>query len=411
MDTFTWTGRTRQGTVQKGELAASSRDEVTALLRKENIFATSVEKKEASFNFGELLKFKLPTGGIIFGGVPEKEIVVFTRQFATMIDAGLPLVQCLEILATQSKHPLLSKILGEVRADVEGGSTYTDALRKHPKTFDELYVSMVSAGEIGGILDTILSRLSVHIEKSMKIKKKVKGAMVYPAFTLIVAMVVVVGLLAFVIPTFSQMFSDMGGELPALTQMVISLSNIVKNNIIYIMMGMMGAVFGIKKYYQTERGELQIDRMMLKTPVVGDLIQKTAVAKFTRTLGTLIGSGVPILEGLGIVAKTAGNKVIEHALMKARQSISEGKPVSEPLGEGNVFPPMVVQMIAVGETTGALDTMLTKIADFYDDEVDVSVTTLTSLLEPALMVFLGMTVGTVVIAMYLPIFKLASVVG
>jgi type IV pilus assembly protein PilC len=412
MDTFTWTGRTRQGAVQKGELSAESREEVMALLRKDNIFVTAVEKKEAASNLADLFKFKFGEGPFVFGsGVPEREIVVFTRQFATMIDAGLPLVQCLEILSTQSKNPVLAKVLKEVRADVEGGATYTDALRKHPKVFDELYVSMVSAGEIGGILDTILGRLAVHIEKTMKIKRKIKSAMVYPGVTISVAAVVVGALLTLVIPTFAKMFSDAGGELPWLTQMVIGLSDTVRGNIFLLLGGIAGGGVGLKKYYGTDRGHIQIDYILLKLPVIGDLIQKAAVAKFTRTLGTLISSGVPILEGLGIVAKTAGNKVVEQALMNARQSISEGKPVSEPLGEGNVFPPMVVQMIAVGETTGALDTMLGKIADFYDDEVDISVTTLTSLLEPALMVFLGVTIGTVVIAMYLPIFKLATVVG
>jgi type IV pilus assembly protein PilC len=411
MDTFEWTGRSRQGTIEQGERVAASREDVITLLRKDNIFATSVEKKSAGFDFSSLSKFKIPEISLMGSGVSEKEIVVFTRQFATMIDAGLPLVQCLEILSTQTKNPVLSKILHEVRSDVEGGATYTDALRKHPKVFDELYVSMVSAGEIGGILDTILSRLSTHIEKIMRIKKKIKGALVYPGVTVTVAILVLVVLLVFVIPTFAKMFSDFGGQLPWLTQQVINLSSFVANNFLIIIAAMVAIGYGILKYSQTEKGRFQMDKLFLKMPVVGDLVQKAAVAKFTRTLGTLIGSGVPILEGLGIVAKTAGNKVIEAALNRSRQSISEGKPISEPLDQEKVFPPMVVQMIAVGETTGALDTMLGKIADFYDDEVDASVTTLTSLLEPALMVFLGVTIGTVVIAMYLPIFKLASVVG
>ncbi len=412
MDTFQWKGRTRQGAIERGELAAGSREEVISLLRKENIFATSVERKSAPFDltslFTDTFKLKMPRFG---SGIPEKDIVVFTRQFATMIDAGLPLVQCLEILATQSKNPALAKVLTQVQADVEGGTTYTDALRKHPKVFDELYLSMVSAGEIGGILDTILSRLSTHIEKSMKIKKKIRGAMVYPGITVSVAVIVMGVLLVFVIPTFAKMFTGMGGSLPFLTQIVIDISNFFKDNILLIMGGMGGVGFGTNKYYQTEKGRLQIDRMLLKMPIVSDLITKTSVAKFTRTLGTLIGSGVPILEGLGIVAKTSGNKIIENALVRARQSISEGKPISEPLGEDKIFPPMVVQMIAVGETTGALDAMLAKIADFYDDEVDASVANMTAMLEPGLMIFLGVTIGTVVIAMYLPIFNLASVVG
>jgi len=411
MDTFEWTGRTRHGMIQQGERVATSREEVITLLRKENIFATSVEKRSVSFDFSSLLQFKMPEMSLFGSGVPEKEVIVFTRQFATMIDAGLPLVQCLEILSTQSKDPILSKILKEVRADVEGGATYTDALRKHPKVFDELYLSMVSAGEIGGILDTILGRLSTHIEKIMRIKKKIKGALLYPGITLSVAIGVLTILLIWVIPTFAKMFTDFGGQLPWLTQQVMNVSSLVVNHFLIILGLIVGSVIGIMKYAQTEKGRFQIDKLLLKAPVIGDLIQKAAVAKFTRTLGTLIGSGVPILEGLGIVAKTAGNKVIEQALNRSRQSISEGKPISEPLEQEKVFPSMVVQMIAVGETTGALDSMLSKIADFYDEEVDASVTGLTSLLEPALMVFLGITIGTVVIAMYLPIFKMASVIG
>ncbi|MEK7747841.1 MAG: type II secretion system F family protein [Nitrospirota bacterium] len=411
METFAWTGRTRQGMMTEGERVASSREELVTLLRKENIFATSIKKKTAGFDFSSLLNWKISGVSLFGSGVSEKDIVVFTRQFATMIDAGLPLVQCLEILSTQCKNLVFAKILKEVRTDVEGGATYTDALRKHPKVFNELYVSMVSAGEIGGILDTILSRLAVHIEKAMKIKKKIKGALIYPSVTVVVAISVLVILLVFVIPTFSKMFTDFGGNLPWLTQQVIDLSDLVANNFLMLLGGSGAGVFGGLKYYQTERGHFQIDKLLLKMPVIGDLIQKTSVAQFTRTLGTLISSGVPILEGLGIVAKTSGNRVIEQALIRSRQSISEGKPISEPLDQEKVFPPMVVQMIAVGEATGALDTMLGKIADFYDDEVDSTVSAMTSLLEPALMVFLGITVGTVVIAMYLPIFKLAAVVG
>ncbi len=400
MATFVWTGKNRQGAIQKGELAANSREEVIALLRKENILVTSVQQKAK--------ELKIPGFG---GKVTDKDIVIFTRQFATMIDAGLPLVQCLEILASQCENPLLAKAVGEVRADVEGGSTYADALRKHPKIFDDLYVNMVAAGEAGGILDTILNRLAKHIEKSMKLKKQIKSAMVYPTTILGVAGIVIVVLLVWVIPIFAKMFTDFGGTLPALTQFVIDTSYFMKNNIIKFIVGGVLAVYGFKKYYATPNGRWTIDKFALKLPVLGDLIRKASVAKFTRTLGTLIASGVPILEGLGIVAKTAGNKIIEQALMNARQSISEGKTISDPLGKEKVFPPMVVQMIAVGETTGALDAMLGKIADFYDDEVDAAVSALTALLEPMLMVFLGVTIGTIVIAMYLPIFKLASVVG
>lgn len=401
MATFEWTGKNRQGTIQKGQLAANSREEVIALLRKENILVTSVQQKAKDL--------KIP--GFGGGKVSDKDIVIFTRQFATMIDAGLPLVQCLEILSAQCENPVLAKAVGEVRGDVEGGSTYADALRKHPKVFDDLYVNMVAAGEAGGILDTILNRLAKHIEKSMKLKKQIKSAMVYPSTIMGVAGIVIVVLLVFVIPIFAQMFTDFGGTLPALTQFVIDISYFMKSNILIIVGAIGSAFFGFKKYYRTPNGRKTVDKIALKLPVLGDLIRKAAVAKFTRTLGTLIASGVPILEGLGIVAKTAGNKVIEEALMNARQSISEGKTISDPLGKEKVFPPMVVQMIAVGETTGALDAMLSKIADFYDDEVDSAVGALTSLLEPMLMVFLGVTIGTIVIAMYLPIFKLASVVG
>ncbi|HLG22969.1 MAG TPA: type II secretion system F family protein [Candidatus Manganitrophaceae bacterium] len=400
MATFTWTGKTRQGSIQKGELAANNREEVIALLRKENILVTSVQQKSR--------EWKLPGFG---AKITDKDIVIFTRQFSTMIDAGLPLVQCLEILSNQSENPALAKAVVAVRGDVEGGATYADALRKHPKVFDELYVNMVAAGEAGGILDTILNRLAKHIEKSMKLKKEIKSAMVYPTTIMAVAAIVIVILMVWVIPIFAKMFTDFGGTLPALTQLVIDTSYFMQSNIIFIVGGVFGLSYGFKKYYKTYAGRKAVDRFALKLPVIGDVIRKAAVAKFTRTLGTLISSGVPILEGLGIVAKTPGNKIIEEALMNARQSISEGKTISDPLGKEKVFPPMVVQMIAVGETTGALDAMLGKIADFYDDEVDSAVAALTSLLEPMLMVFLGVTVGTIVIAMYLPIFKMASVVG
>jgi type IV pilus assembly protein PilC len=400
MAIFTWAGRTRQGTVHKGELTAKNKDEVISLLRRENILVTSVRKKPTEFT--------IPGMGRT---VTDKDIVIFTRQFATMIDAGLPLVQCLEILSDQTENPVLAKTIGEVRTDVEGGSTYADSLGKHPKIFNELYVSMVAAGEAGGILDTILNRLAKHIEKAMKLKKQIKSAMVYPITILGVALIVVTILLVWVIPIFAKMFVDFGGSLPGLTQMVIDLSYFIQGNFFYIVGSIFAFSYTFKKYYRTEGGKKTIDKLALKIPVVGELIRKASVAKFTRTLGTLISSGVPILEGLGIVAKTSGNKVIEGALLGARQSISEGKTISDPLEKSKVFPPMVVQMIAVGETTGALDGMLSKIADFYDDEVDASVAALTSMLEPMMMVFLGITIGTIVIAMYLPIFEMASIVG
>jgi type IV pilus assembly protein PilC len=400
--TFVWSGRTRQGEMQKGELVAKSREEAIAQLRKQNILATSVQPKAAERKFG------LPGFG---GGVGDKDIVIFTRQFSTMIDAGLPLVQCLEILSNQTENKTLAKTIGLVRADVESGATYADALRKYPKVFDDLYVNMVAAGEAGGILDTILNRLAKHIEKAMKLKKEIKSAMVYPGVIVSVAVIVIGVLMVWVIPIFASMFTDFGGVLPLPTRIVMAASGFMQHNILWLVLGAGAALYGVKRWYGTEGGRKLVDRYALGVPVLGDLIRKAAVAKFTRTLGTLISSGVPILEGLSIVAKTAGNKTVEQALITARQSISEGKTVSEPLGQSGVFPPMVVQMIAVGETTGALDAMLSKIADFYDDEVDSAVAALTSLLEPMLMVFLGITIGFIVIAMYLPIFQMGSVVG
>ncbi len=401
MATFVWTGRTRQGAIQKGELAAKTRDEVIAALRKQNILVTSVAQKQG-FRLGNIS---------LGGGVTDKDIVVFTRQFATMIDAGLPLVQCLEILSAQTENKALAKAIGDVRGDVESGSTYADALRKHPKVFDELYINMVAAGEAGGILDTILNRLAKHIEKAMKLKKQIKSAMVYPSVVILVAVVIVAILMVWVIPVFSKMFADFGGELPGPTKLVVGTSNFMRSNFLLMIGAIIVLFFGFRYFYRTAVGRKTMDRLFLRLPVVGDLIRKASVAKFTRTLGTLISSGVPILDGMTIVAKTSGNKIVEAAILTARQSISEGKTVAEPLAQTKVFPPMVVQMIGVGETTGALDAMLTKIADFYDEEVDASVSALTSLLEPMLMVFLGVVIGFIVVAMYLPIFKMASAIG
>lgn len=402
MATFAYVGTTRQGAVKKGELPAKNRDEAIEQLRKQNIVVTTLQEK-AEGGWWRYLR--------LGSGVTDKDIVVFTRQFATMIDAGLPLVQCLEILSTQSENKILAKAIGEVKAEVEGGATYADALRKHSKVFDELYVSMVQAGEMGGVLDTILARLAKHIEKAMKLKSQIKGAMVYPASIMGVALVIVLLLLIWVVPTFAAMFLDFGGTLPGPTLLVIESSNFIQSNIIYIVMAVGGMVYAVRRYYATPKGRLALDGLFLKLPVIGDLIRKTAVAKFSRTLGTLIGSGVPILDGLSIVSKIAGNKVVEEAILSARQSISEGKTVADPLSRGNVFPKMVTHMIAVGESTGALDAMLAKIADFYDDEVDQTVTAMTSLLEPMMMVVMGLVIGFIVLAMYLPIFKMASVVG
>ncbi len=406
MATFAYTGRNRQGMVKKGEVAAKTRDEAMEQLRKQNIVVMSLDERAAKEGAGWTFE--------IGGGVTDKDLVVFTRQFATMINAGLPLIQALEILASQSENKQLRKAVGEVRTQVEGGATFADALRKHPKVFDELYVNMVHAGEVGGLLDTILGRLSKHIEKAMKLKAQIKSAMVYPAAILSVAVIVITVLMVWVIPIFAKMFAEMSGGkmgLPGPTQIVIDVSNFMQSYIIHLAIGAVLAGWGIKKYYATPKGRLAMDRMFLKLPIVGELIRKTAVAKFTRTLGTLITSGVPILDGLSITAKTAGNKVIEEAIMSARMSISGGKTIAEPLSKGEVFPKMVTHMISVGETTGALDAMLGKIADFYEDEVDQAVAALTSLLEPMMMVFLGTVVGFIVVAMYLPIFQMASAIG
>jgi len=392
--------------VKKGEVAAKTRDEAMEQLRKQNIVVMSLDERAAKEGAGWTFE--------IGGGVTDKDLVVFTRQFATMINAGLPLIQALEILASQSENKQLRKAVGEVRTQVEGGATFADALRKHPKVFDELYVNMVHAGEVGGLLDTILGRLSKHIEKAMKLKAQIKSAMVYPAAILSVAVIVITVLMVWVIPIFAKMFAEMSGGkmgLPGPTQIVIDVSNFMQSYIIHLAIGAVLAGWGIKKYYGTPKGRLAMDRMFLKLPIVGELIRKTAVAKFTRTLGTLITSGVPILDGLSITAKTAGNKVIEEAILAARVSISGGKTIAEPLSKGDVFPKMVTHMISVGETTGALDAMLGKIADFYEDEVDQAVAALTSLLEPMMMVFLGTVVGFIVVAMYLPIFQMASAIG
>ncbi len=404
MATFAYVGRSKSGAVKKGELVAKSRDEAVDQLRKQSVVVTSLEEKGAKEGF------KLGFGN----GMTEKDLVVFTRQFGTMINAGLPLIQCLEILSTQSENAALRKAVGEIKGQVEGGSTFSDALRKHPKIFDDLYCNMVNAGEVGGLLDTILGRLSKHIEKAMKLKSQIKSAMVYPAAICGIAAIVITVLMIWVIPVFEKMFKEMSGgkmALPAPTQLVIDMSNFVQSYWFIILGVIVGGVIVFKKYYATAQGRLTVDKLVLKLPVFGDLIRKASVAKFTRTLGTLITSGVPLLEALSICAKTAGNKVIENVLMDARVSISGGKTISEPLAKSEAFPKMVTHMIAVGESTGALDNMLGKIADFYEDEVDAAVTNLTALLEPMMMVFLGVTVGFIVIAMYLPIFTMASAIG
>jgi len=404
MAKFAWEGRTRTGKVQKGVMEAPDSTAVSAALRRQGIMPSNVKETGK----GMSMEIKLP------GFAPKittKDLVVFTRQFATMIDAGLPLVQCLDILGKQMDNKTFKSILVSVKESVESGSTFADALKKHPKAFDELYVNLVAAGEVGGILDTILNRLAAYIEKALKLKKQVKSAMTYPATIVGIALVVISVILVFVIPAFEKMFADFGGALPAPTQVVIDISDFVQNYILGIIVAIFLAIFAFKKIYSTPKGREKIDDWALKLPIFGILIRKVAVAKFTRTLGTMISSGVPILDGLDIVAKTAGNKTVEKAIYRVRQSISEGKTIAEPLEKSGVFPPMVCQMIAVGEQSGAIDTMLNKIADFYDDEVDDAVGNLTAMMEPLLMLFLGTTVGGLVIAMYLPIFKIAGTVG
>ncbi len=404
MPTFVWSGRARDGKSTKGTMDAASEAAVVATLRRQGIQANKVKAAGTGLNANLEISFMKPK-------ITMKDIVVFTRQFATMIDAGLPLVQCLEILSTQQENKTFKEVLTSVKEDVESGSTFAEALRKHPKAFNELYVNLVAAGEVGGILDTILNRLAGYIEKAMKLRKKVKSAMTYPATIVGIAVVVIAVILLFVIPTFAKMFADFGSALPMPTQIVINLSNFIQDYILAIIIFIVLFIVAVKKIYATEKGRERMDHWALKLPVFGVLIRKVAVAKFSRTLSTMISSGVPILDGLEIVRKTAGNRTIEKAIGKVRSSISEGNTIAEPLKESGVFPPMVCQMIEVGEQSGALDTMLGKIADFYDDEVDDAVNNLTAMMEPMLMLFLGTTVGGLVIAMYLPIFKIAGTVG
>jgi type IV pilus assembly protein PilC len=402
MPIFLWEAKTRKNELKKGEFEGPDEATVRAHFRRQGYKDINIRTKPK--DIAEMIPF-------LKQKVKEKEVVIFCRIFATMINAGLPLMQCLALLAEQEQNKTFSKIILSVKEDIEGGSTLTDALKKHPKIFDDLFVNLVAAGESGGILDVVLNRLSAYMEKAMKLKSKVKGAMTYPASVLVISIAVVALLLLKVIPVFQKMFEGMGGELPAPTQFLVNASQFMQNYWYFMLGAIIAIIFAFDRFKRTEKGSLMIDTTVLKLPVFGPLMRKVAVAKFTRTLSTMMSSGVPILEGLGIVSKTAGNKIIEAALMKTRQSISEGRTIAEPLAETDIFPSMVVQMIAVGEATGALDTMLTKIADFYDDEVDAAVEAMTALLEPFMMVFLGGVVGGMIIAMYLPIFKIASVVG
>ena len=402
MATFVYSGKTMNGEVKKGELQAANMSQATAALRRQHIIPSTLNQKKAGFSLKDI---KIPG---LSQGVKTKDLVIFSRQFATMIDAGLPLVQCLEILSSQQDNAEFKRVLIDVKSAVEGGSTFADALRKHPKVFDSLYVNLIAAGEVGGILDTILNRLSGFLEKAEKLKAKVKSAMTYPVAVILIACLVVTGLLIWVVPVFEEMFQSFGQALPAPTQIVVNLSQALQHYW-YLMLGsIVGIGVFINRAYKTAKGRMAIDSLLLKVPVFGDLIRKTAVARFTRTLGTMLSSGVPILEAMEIVSKTSGNVVIESAIMKARMSLSQGKTLADPLIETKVLPGLVTQMIAVGESTGALDAMLTKIADFYEDEVDAAVDSLTSLIEPLLMAFLGVVVGGLVIALYLPIFQIAG---
>jgi type IV pilus assembly protein PilC len=398
MAEFVWEARGRTGEVRKGSMEAESEDAVNQRLRAQQLQPTKVKKKPKA------MTFQLGTG------VGQKDIVTFTRLFATMIDAGLPIVQCLDILQGQTDNKYFGNILRDVKASVEQGATFSDSLRRHPKVFDHLYVNLVQAGEVGGILDTILNRLAVYIEKAVKLRRQVRGAMVYPSIVITVFLGVLAILLTFVIPGFENMFKDFGSkdELPVLTRIVMSVSRAFVGNVLWIFLAMTAMIASVAYTYRTPRGKRAIHAALLRLPVVGGVLRKIAVARFTRTLGTLLASGVPILDALEIVAKTAGNVIVEEAVMYARARISEGKNMAQPLAETNVFPSMVVQMVGVGEQTGALDTMLNKIADFYEEEVDVAVAALTSLIEPAMMVGVGGTVGVVLIAMYLPIFSIAG---
>jgi type IV pilus assembly protein PilC len=402
MPVFIWTGEDKKGATQKGEIEAPDERTVRTQLGRMQIKPTKIKTKPK--DLFENVSFMQPK-------VQTTDVVVFARQFATMIDAGLPLIQSLDILYTQQENKTFKKTLKEIKESVEQGSTLAEALGKYPNIFDELFVNMVAAGEVGGILDTILDRLSGYMEKAQKLKKQVKGAMTYPIIVLIVAALVIGVILVFVIPVFEKMFADFGGALPAPTQLVVNMSRFLKGNIHYVIGGLVIFVFAFKRYYSTEKGRVVVDDVMLKLPVFGTLLRKVAVAKFTRTMGTMISSGVPILDSLTIVAKTAGNKTVEAAIFKVQSAITEGRTMADPLAESGVFPSMVCQMVAVGESTGALDAMLQKIADFYDDEVDAAVGNLTAMIEPFMMVFLGVTIGGLVVSMYLPIFKMAGMVG
>jgi type IV pilus assembly protein PilC len=401
MPSFMWKGRTRAGQAQEGVLLADNREAAIAVLRRQQIQVTNIREKGREVKL--IPRFSLR--------ISPKRIAIFTRQFSVMLDAGLPLVQCLEILGSQEESKTFAAIIQEVRSDVESGMSIADAMRKHPKAFDALFTNMVAAGEAGGILDVILQRLSVYIEKAVKLNSQVKSALIYPVSIIVIAAGVVFIILWKVIPVFAQLFSGLGGEMPLLTRVVIGSSNFIGRYILFIIPVLAAGCVAIAKWHQTYRGRRVLDSALLKIPIIGMLLRKIAVARFCRTLATLTSSGVPILDGLEITAKTAGNAIIEDAVMAVRKSVEEGKTISEPLAETKVFPQMVVQMINVGEQTGALDQMLSKIADFYEDEVDTAVAGLMKLIEPVMITVLGVVIGTIVAAMYLPLYSILTKIG
>ena len=402
MPTYKWVAETRRGRILKGELEAADEKIAGLQLKRRNLTVKKIKEKPK--DLFENISFMKPK-------VTKKDLVIFTRQFSTMIDAGLPLVQGLTILSEQTENKTFKQILKKVTKDVEGGSALAEALSKHPKIFDSLFVNLVGAGEVGGILDIILQRLAAYIEKAEKLKSQIKGAMTYPIVVMIIAILVIAVILIFVIPVFEEMFRDLGSSLPLPTQIVVNMSRFLKGNIHYIIGSLVLLAWLFKRYRNSKGGRKRLDALSLQLPIFGVLLKKVAVARFTRTLGTMISSGVPILEAMEVVAKTAGNVILEEVIYEVRTSISEGQTIAEPLSEAGIFPHMVVQMISVGEATGSLDTMLEKIADFYDNEVDIAVEALTSMLEPMLMVFLGGTIGGLVVSMYLPIFKMAAAMG
>ncbi len=399
---FVWKGKNPKGRNVKGEMEAETSDQVKLSLQRRKITPTKIKKKPK--DLFENVKFLQPK-------VKEAEVIIFSRQFSTMIDAGLPLLQCLDILQSQQENPTFKRNLKQIKESVETGETFADSLKKFPKVFNELFINMVAAGEAGGILDVILNRLSAYMEKMAKLKRQVKGAMTYPIITIFVAIVVISIILVFVIPVFAEMFADFGAALPGPTLFVMALSSFAVSNIGWIILGAVAAGFIFRRTYASKKGRILLDDLFLRMPVVGILIRKVAVAKFTRTTSTMISSGVSILEALDIVAKTSGNKIVEFAIQDVKTGIAEGRSMADPLLESGVFPSMVCSMIAVGESTGALDTMMEKIADFYDDEVDQAVKNLTDMIEPFMLVFLGVVVGGLVISMYLPIFSMAGAIN